>query len=219
MSADPYRAFLESKIKRAPVSGFDVNPASLSSHLKPFNTAIVRCALQGGRRAIFTKFGLHKTRMQIEIMHQIGIHAGGRQLIIAPLGVRQEFLRDAAVMGISIRFVRSAAEVSETGIHLTKYKTVRDGKLEPNLFEAASLDEASVLRSFGSKTYQTFLTLFQNVRYRFVATATPSPNRFKELIHYAGFLGVMDTGQALTRFFQRNAEKAGDLTLYPPQGR
>ena len=51
--------------------------------------------------------------------------------------------------------------------------------------------------------------------YRFVATATPSPNRYKELIHYAGFLGVMDTGQALTRFFQRNSEKANDLTLYP----
>jgi hypothetical protein len=53
------------------------------------------------------------------------------------------------------------------------------------------------------------------VRFKFVATATPSPNRFKELIHYAGFLGIMDTGQALTRFFQRDSQKAGNLTLYP----
>jgi hypothetical protein len=53
------------------------------------------------------------------------------------------------------------------------------------------------------------------VPYRHVATALPDPNRDKELIHYSGFLGIMDTGQALTRFFQRNSEKAGELTLYP----
>lgn len=77
------------------------------------------------------------------------------------------------------------------------------------------MDEASVLRSFGTKTYQEFLPLFSNVPYRFVATATPSPNRYKELIHYAGYLGIMDTGQALTRFFQRDSTKANNLTLYP----
>ncbi|MDT9694063.1 hypothetical protein Q5762_38200, partial [Streptomyces sp. P9(2023)] len=76
----------------------------------------------------------------------------------------------------------------------------------------------SVLRSFGSKTYQTFLANFRN-RFRFVATATPSPNRYKELIHYAGFLGVMDAGQALTRFFQRDSTKANHLTLYPHKER
>ncbi|MGV7665816.1 hypothetical protein PJK52_29380, partial [Mycobacterium kansasii] len=76
----------------------------------------------------------------------------------------------------------------------TNYESVRDGKVDPSWFTAVSLDEASVLRSFGSKTYQTFLPLFADVPYRFVATATPSPNRYKELIHYAGFLGVMDTG-------------------------
>src|SRR5438045_3790882 len=78
-----------------------------------------------------------------------------------------------------------------------------------------SFDEASLLRSYGSKTYQTFLQLFDQTDYRFVATATPSPNRYKELIHYSGFLGVMDTGHALTRFFQRDSEQAGNLTLYP----
>ena len=51
--------------------------------------------------------------------------------------------------------------------------------------------------------------------YKLVATATPSPNRYKELIHYAGYLDVMDTGQALTRFFQRDSTKANNLTLYP----
>ena len=68
---------------------------------------------------------------------------------------------------------------------------------------------------FGSKTYQTFLDKFKNVPYKLVATATPSPNKYKELIHYAGYLEVMDTGQALTRFFQRDSTKANNLTLYP----
>jgi hypothetical protein len=91
---------------------------------------------------------------------------------------------------------------------------VREGKVTPGV-PRASLDEASILRSYGSKTYQEFLPAFAPVEFKFVATATPDPNRYKELIHYAGYLGVMDTGQALTRFFQRDSEKAGNLTLYP----
>jgi hypothetical protein len=72
-----------------------------------------------------------------------------------------------------------------------------------------------VLRSYGSKTFWQFLEACADVPFKFVATATPSPNRYKELIHYAGFLGVMDTGQALTRFFQRDSTQANNLTLYP----
>ena len=98
---------------------------------------------------------------------------------------------------------------------ITNYERVRDGNIDPTYFSAVSLDEASVLRSYGSKTYQTFLNKFQGVKYKLVATATPSPNRYKELIHYAGFLEIMDTAQALTRFFQRDSTKANNLTLYP----
>jgi hypothetical protein len=111
-------------------------------------------------------------------------------------------------------FIRSE-EIRDGEVNLVNYETIRDGKIDPKLFTAASLDEADVLRSYGSKTFQEFLPAFEPVPFKFVATATPSPNRYKELIHYAGFLGVMDTGQALTRFFQRNSEKANDLTLYP----
>ena len=103
----------------------------------------------------------------------------------------------------------------DSQIVLTNYERVRDGDIDPSYFVATSLDEASVLRSFGSKTYQTFLDKFKNVPYKLVATATPSPNKYKELIHYAGYLEVMDTGQALTRFFQRDSTKANHLTLYP----
>lgn len=217
--SDAYLDFVKAKIKMAPALGFDVHDDELSLLLKPHQREIVKWAILGGRRAIFAAFGLGKSFIQLETLRVILARAGGRALIIAPLGVRQEFRRDAEKLGIAIKFVRAIGECEETGLYLTNYETVRDGKLDPNEFTAVSLDEASVLRSYGSKTYQTFLTLFAKVRFRYVATATPSPNRYKELIHYAGFLGIMDTGNALTRFFQRDSTKANNLTLYPHKER
>lgn len=215
LRAPTYQDFLEAKIKLAPYCGFE--PSSYPDrYLKPHAAAIAQWAIRGGRRAIFASFGLHKTSIQLDILRRIKEHTRRPTLCVIPLGVRQEFFEEAERMGVGVHFIRSADEILPAAdVHLTNYETVRDGKLDPKLFAGASLDEASVLRSFGSKTYQQFLPLFEDVPYRFVATATPSPNRYKELLHYAGFLGVMDTGQALTRFFQRNAEKANDLTLYP----
>ena len=217
---DGYREFLEQKIIQAPLSGFRVSDEEVNPELKPHCRIIVPWALAGGCRAIFANFGLHKTAMQIELMRLVGAWTGQPTLIVLPLGVRGEFFREAKErfrgdFAVRLKFIRSPEEIEQGTIHLTNYETVRDGKLDPGLFAACSLDEADILRSFGSKTFQTFLPLFDKVPYRFVATATPSPNRFKELIHYAGFLGVMDTGQALTRFFQRDPQEAGNLTLYP----
>jgi len=142
----------------------------------------------------------------------------GKFLIVAPLGVRQEFTKnDGPAMGLKVKYVRTMAEAAaaKEDILITNYERVRDGDLDPKAFAGAGLDESSVLRSFGSITYHTFLEKFAGVQFRFVFTATPSPNRYKELIHYAGFLGVMDTGEALTRFFQRDSNQANNLTLYP----
>jgi hypothetical protein len=215
-----YGEFLRQKVAFDRSFGFDVADEEINPILKPHQRAIVRWAIRGGRRAIFAAFGLGKSVIQLEVLRLATAQlADGKGLIICPLGVRQEFTRDAAMLGQMVTFIRRAEQVSGPGLYITNYESVRDGKLDPNLFDAVSLDEASVLRSFGSKTYQTFLTLFDKVRYRFVATATPSPNRYKELIHYAGFLGVMDTGQALTRFFKRDSTKANNLTLYPHKER
>lgn len=211
-----YVEFLRSKIRLADFAGFEVEDADVNPMLKPHQRDIVRWAVRGGCRAIFAAFGLGKSMMQIETARLVRERSGGKALIVCPLGVRQEFRRDGLKLGVEFKFIRSSDEMEDgQDFYLTNYESVRDGKLDPNLFTVVSLDEASVLRSFGSKTYQTFLTLFEKVRYRFVATATPSPNRYKELIHYAGFLGIMDTGQALTRFFQRDSTKANNLTLYP----
>lgn len=215
-----YIEFIKGKIKLAEFGGFEVADSDINPILKPHQRAIVQWAVRGGNRAIFAAFGLGKSVMQIETLRLIHSRAGGKVLVCAPLGVRQEFRRDGLMLGVEFKFIRTPEEM-EAGqdFYLTNYESIRDGKLDPDMFTAVSLDEASVLRSFGSKTYQTFLDLFKSVKYRFVATATPSPNRYKELIHYAGFLGIMDTGQALTRFFQRDSTQANNLTLYPHKER
>ena len=211
-----YLDFLTSKFKFSKSWGFEVEQSAINPMLFGHQKDIVQWAVKKGRAAIFAAFGLGKTFMELEVSRLLlAKHGSGRALIVAPLGVRQEFMRDAAKLGIEIRFVRRSAEVEGDGFYITNYESVRDAKLDVNLFTVVCLDEASVLRSYGSKTYQEFLTLFADVSFRFVATATPSPNRHKELIHYAGFLGVMDTGQALTRFFQRDSTQANNLTLYP----
>lgn len=215
MSTD-YLEFLKGKFQFSQSFGFDVEDSQINPMLYPHQRDIVKWATKKGRAAIFAAFGLGKSFIQLEILRLVNEYEkGGKFLIIAPLGVRQEFKTDAVKLGIDIEFVKRSDEVLTDGIYITNYESVRDGKLDVNLFTAVSLDEASCLRSYGSKTYQEFLTLFGQIKYKFVATATPSPNRYKELIHYAGFLGIMDTGQALTRFFQRDSTQANNLTLYP----
>lgn len=214
-----YTGFLESKIEVAPISGFEVTPCELSPALKPHQRDAVIWACKGGRRGLFESFGLGKTVQELEWCRMVTQKQGGKALIVLPLGVRQEFRNDAqAILKMDPpEYVRTMDEAMRANgsILLTNYERVRDGDIDPHGFTAACLDEASVLRSFGSKTYQTFLDKFKGVPYKLVCTATPSPNRYKELIHYAGFLEVMDTGQALTRFFQRDNTKANNLTLYP----
>ena len=214
-----YDEFLREKVNFNKAYGFDIAANEVHPILKPHQRDIVLWAVKGGRRAIFAAFGLGKSVIQLETLRLTIERQGGSALIVAPLGVRGEFVRDGRMLGIDVKFVRRAEQMDGEGIYVTNYESVRDGKLDVSAFTAVSLDEASVLRSFGSKTYQTFLTLFDDVPFRFVATATPSPNRYKELIHYAGYLGVMDTGQALTRFFQRDSTQANNLTLYPHKER
>ena len=214
-----YREFLESKICVAPDSGFEVEDSEINPALKPHQREAVKWALKGGRRALFESFGLGKTVQELEFCRLVVKHKGGRALIVLPLGVKQEFTRDAAeLLGTEPPvYIRNSAELEATSaeIVMTNYERVRDGDIDPKGFSAVCLDEASILRSFGSKTYQTFLPKFKGIKYKLVATATPDPNKYKEIIHYAGYLEVMDTGQALTRYFKRDSTKANNLTLYP----
>lgn len=234
--SDAYVAFLRSKVAQAERFGFDIADGEINPILKPHQRAMVRWMVGGGRRACFAAFGLGKSVIQLEVVRITRARAGGMGLIVIPLGVRQEFMRDAAMLGITVRFVRSIAECTDAeGIYLTNYETVRDGKLDPRQFTVASLDEAACLRGFGgTKTFREFMAIFAGddrrdhlsarvrggaVPYRFVATATPSPNEYIELLAYSAFLGIMDVGQAKTRFFKRNSEKADELTVHPHKER
>jgi DNA modification methylase len=225
-----YRSFLEAKVAAATVSGIvDLDEAAINPVLKPHQRAVVKWMVEGGRRACFAAFGLGKSVIQLEAVRLTLERAGGRGLIVCPLGVRQEFRRDAVeLLGWSEapRFIRSIEEAAETGVHLTNYETVREGKLDPRHFTVASLDEASILRGFGgTKTFREFMRLFAGqagpraemvggVPYRFVATATPAPNEFEELLAYAAYLDIMDVAAAKTRFFKRDSTKADNLTLH-----
>lgn len=219
-----YLDFLKQKMAISAENGFKVSDDDLTPSLFPHVKDTVKWAVKGGQRAIFSSFGMQKTVTQLEILRLIAIHENGKCLVVCPRRVVVEFEEQAQKhLHLPVKYVRTMQEVKEFendyDIFITNYERVRDGedgvRIDPNYFVATSLDEASVLRGYGTKTYQEFLPLFKNVKYKFVATATPSPNRYKELIHYAGYLGVMDTGQALTRFFQRDSTKANNLTLYP----
>lgn len=233
-----YEAFLRAKVADAKTFGFEVDPRELNPLLKDHTRAMVRWALAGGRRGLFASFGLHKTCAQIEFMRLIGTRSPGIRLITTPLGVRQEFLGDAQRFfagehQVRLKFIRRAEEVEdERTIYLTNYESVREGILDVPALKpvAVSLDEAAILRGFGgTKTFREAMAVFagddrrdkaqrlrtDGVPYRLVATATPDPNEHIELLAYAAFLGVMDIGQAKTRFFKRNSEKADALTLHP----
>lgn len=220
LSLEAYRRFLRDKAVSSPDLGIPIEAGEINAWLKPHAKAAVHWAVRGGRRALFESFGLAKTSQQLEICQILTEKQGGRGLIVAPLGVRQEFARDAGSLGIDIRFVRSLKECEKTGIYLTNYETVRDGKLDPGKFTVTSLDEASILRGFGgTKTFREFMRLFENVKYRFVATATPDPNEYIELLAYAAYLGIMDVSAAKTRFFKRDSTKADKLTIHPHKER
>ena len=221
---EQYFEILKSKVCIAPETGLeDYKLPNIEfcdgTVLKPHQKDAIEWALKGGRRALFESFGLGKTIQQLIICKLILHSESGKALIVCPLGVRQEFFKDAKnKLGIEIFYVRNLAEINQVpdnSICITNYERLRDGDIDPKYFTVTSLDEASVLRSYGSKTYQTFLDKFKGIKYKYVCTATPSPNKYKELIHYAGYLEVMDTGQALTRFFKRDSTKANNLTIHP----
>lgn len=216
---ESYMDFLKSKMVIAPKTGVPINKEEVSSILKPHQRDAVYWAVTGGRRALFESFGLGKTVQTLEWCRLIHKHKGGKMLIVCPLGVKQEFSHDAVELlhMDAPKYSKTMEDIenSDGWLFITNYERVRDGNIDPHGFSGTALDEAAVLRSFGSKTYQTFLQKFRGVPFKLVSTATPAPNKYKELIHYAGYLEIMDTGQALTRFFKRDSTKANNLTLYP----
>jgi DNA modification methylase len=214
-----YTKFLQSKIVVAEKYGLTIERSELSPQLLPHQKDIIQWAIDGGRRAIFASFGLGKTLMQLEIARIIMNHTGKPFLIAMPLAVVGEFKRDLKILesNLKIQYITDtdSIETYDTKtIYCTNYERVRKGDIDPNNFSGVSFDEASILRNLKTETTNYVLQFFKSVTFRFVATATPTPNDYIEILNYADFLGVISRGHALTRFFQRDSTKAGHLTLY-----
>ena len=217
-----YRWIAEAKIDIHSGGGFNLTPTDLHPSLFPHQRDTVIWMLARGKALNASSFGLGKTRIALECLRQIHNRTGGKTLIVCPLGVRSQFtIEDGPAMGMHLQYVRTDAEALavDTPYLITNYERVREGDISAAFLakhiEAISLDEGSVLRSLGSDTQQTFEAVCRPIPYRFVCTATPSPNDYKELIYYSQFLGVMDAGQALTRWFKRDSQHAGHLTIHP----
>lgn len=220
-----YDDFLRRKIKVAENYGFDIDPNDVNPICKPHQRDIIVWALQGGRRAVFASFGLGKTVMQLEIGYFLFKKTNKPILFGLPLAVRGEFIKDADMLragrngtGYTIRYCRNNDEVKEAAnagvtFIISNYERIRTGSFDMNQFGGVCLDEASVIRSMGSQTTQYILSNLRKIQYRFVFTATPSPNEYHELLKYSEFLGIMDIGNALSRFFKRDSVKAHNSSL------
>jgi SAM-dependent methyltransferase len=213
-----YKEFLESKVVLHQPRGIDIDPSELHPSTLDHQRDTILWAAKTGCALLGLKFGLGKTHIQIELCRLITKHQGGRAMIVAPLGVRHQFMQeDGPRLGVTIEYVKTNEEIaaSTADILITNYERYREGSITDTDFTIVCLDEGAVMRSLGAKTYHTFNRIFKNVKFRFVGTATPSPNRYLELLQYSEFLGVMDKSQAKTRFFKRDSQKANNLTLHP----
>jgi DNA modification methylase len=215
-----YRQFLEAKVKLASQDGFAVDPDAINPALKPHVRVAVRWALAGGRRAFFARFGMQKTTWALETMRHVQLHTKQPTLIMLPLGARLSFFNDAreffaGPFAIKLNFIRSNDEIDRLAINLTNTESVREGKIDPRYFGGTDFDEGDIIRNLDTKTFWQLARNFTDIPYRFVDTATPDPNDYAELLAFASYLGIMDIGQARTRWFKRNSERADELTIHP----
>lgn len=215
-----YQEFLKNKVQLSTGGGLDA--LDLHPSLFPHQRDAVRWALARGKGLIAASFGMGKTRMQIELLRQVHRITGKSVLVICPLGVRQQFIyEDGPAMGCAFRYVRNddEAQDADTPFLITNYERVRDGNLTQGFINeyigGVCLDEGAILGNLGTETQIQFNIVLADIPYRWVATATPAPNDYRQLIYFGDFLNAMDAGQALTRWFGRNPDEAGDLQLLP----
>lgn len=188
-----YQTFLTTKTIVAPTIGRDVRPDDVHPALFPFQRDLVRWAVRKGRAALFADTGLGKTRMQVEWARLIG----KRTLIIAPLSVARQTVKEAAQIGVDVRYVRQMEDGD--GIFITNYELVDHFDL--TTYGAVVLDESSILKALDGKTRQRLTEMCATVDYRLCCTATPAPNDIAEIANHAEFLGVMRRVEMLASFF------------------
>jgi DNA modification methylase len=189
-----YDDFLRSKRIRADLVGVDVLPALVHPMLFPFQRDVTLWALRKGRAAIFLECGLGKTFIQLEWARILGV----RTLIVAPLSVARQTVREGQKIGISVHYTRNGADLRD-GINITNYEMLEHFRSED--FGAVVLDESSILKALTGQTRRRVTAMFSATPYRLCCTATPAPNDHVELGNHAEFLGICTEAEMRAMFF------------------
>lgn len=196
MSIHEYRAFIASKAPMIKADGFihsAINPMA-----KAHQESVLRFALDRGKSAAFLDTGLGKSFIELEFARQCADETGKPSLILTPLAVAGQMIREGQKFGIDARQIREQSDVG-AGIMVANYE--RLAKIDPASFGAVILDESSILKSYASKTRVLIQEAFSATPYKLAATATPSPNDHTELGNHAEFLGVMRQQEMLSKWF------------------
>lgn len=200
-----YEEFLASKNHHVARAGIDISTMDVHAILHPWQAEIVVWAVGVGRAAIWADTGLGKTFMQIEWARL----SGSTSLIVAPLAVCQQTVREAAKLGVMARYVRDGSEIDGPGVWVTNYEMVTH--FDPSRLDAVVLDESSILKQSDGKTRTMLIEHFRGVPRRLSCTATPAPNDPEELTSQAEFLGVMTRVEMLSGYFVHDSDRGWRL--------
>lgn len=206
-----YIDFVNSKSKFDKPTGFDVVP-ELPAMLFDFQRDIVRWALMRGRAAIFANTGMGKSFMELAWGNAVHKMTGGNVLLLTPLAVAGQMVREAGKFGLQAKQCANQSEV-EPGLTVTNYAKLHHFDVES--FSGVILDESSILKAFDGKTRSLLIERCANVPFRLAATATPAPNDFTELGNHAEFLGVMSLTGMLATYFSHDG---GDTSKWRIKG-
>ena len=206
-----YAQFLESKALGVAPVGF--TPKRFKSKLFPFQRDIVTLACKLGRFCIWADCGMGKTPMQLEWAHQICQETGGRVLVLAPLAVSHQTVREAVKFGI--KGVEFASQPSDTDARIVVTNYQKLDRFNPDDFVGIVLDESSILKAMDGKTRSAILDAFRRTPYRLACSATPAPNDYMELGNHAEFVGVMTREEMLAMFFVHDG---GDTSKWRIKG-
>ena len=196
MSLHEYRQFIANRSVATQKNGFSPHPINHAA--KAHQAAVLDFALNRGKSAAFLDTGLGKSLIELEFARQCAEETGKPSLILTPLAVAGQMIREGQKFGIDARQIREQSEVGK-GIMVANYE--RLPKLDHAAFGAVVLDESSILKSYAGRTRALIQDAFEVTPYKLAATATPSPNDHTELGNHAEFLGVMRQQEMLSKWF------------------
>jgi len=205
-----YLNFIKSKVHSTQNSG--LSKFSINENMFDFQKYITEILIKKGRGAGFLDTGTGKTLIELCIAHNYAIQTNKRVLIITPLAVAFQFIKEAEKFGISdIAYSKDGA--LKTKIVVCNYE--RLSKFSSKDFICVILDESSILKNSEGALRTDIIFFLKKVKYRYLFTATPSPNDFEELGNSSEALGNLGYTDMLNKFFSNseNTIKPQDIGI------